>query len=198
MTSIAIFGGSFDPITLGHIAIIKTMLYHYDQVWIMPCYNSLYDKQLSDGIMRIDMCKIALNDLQNVYVCDYEIRNQIIGSTFEILNNVLIPSYPDYDFTFIIGMDNANKIKSWLRWKELINTVKFVVVSRFGYNFPDYDDAWFLLHPHKYIHISKTWYQNISSTEFKNNYNEHTTFKSVSKYIMFGVYRYICQNGLYI
>ena len=95
-------------------------------------------------------------------------------------------------------MDNAINIKKWIRWSELIRDFKFIVVSRYLCYFPDYDDAWFLLHPHKYIHISKTWYQNISSTEFKNNYNEGIEFKKVSKYIPVSVYQYIQQNGLYI
>jgi nicotinate-nucleotide adenylyltransferase len=57
MRKIAVYGGSFDPVTLGHTRVAEIVLNtcDVDQVWFMPCYKSLYEKKLGSSYDRINL-----------------------------------------------------------------------------------------------------------------------------------------------
>ncbi len=69
---VALFGGSFDPITIAHLQVIKSLIkiasevYNQfddiEEVWLIPCGDSRSDKELTLGIHRVEMIKLILND----------------------------------------------------------------------------------------------------------------------------------------
>lgn len=66
----AIFPGSFDPFTLGHLDVLHSALKFFDKVIVAVGYNSL-KKGFFDPATRVEIIKQAVSGLDNVEVCSY-------------------------------------------------------------------------------------------------------------------------------
>merc|ERR1719264_1330642 len=85
-TRVGILGGSFDPPTLSHLFIGAELLNQkiVDEVWYIPCgYRT--DKKLTDGQIRIEMLKNAIDEFF------WASRDKIKIDDIEIQNGSLIP-----------------------------------------------------------------------------------------------------------
>ncbi|GAB6046080.1 nicotinate (nicotinamide) nucleotide adenylyltransferase [Caminibacter profundus] len=123
---IAIFGGSFDPVHMGHIEVVKKALDFLDinKLIIMPNYlNPLKHKFLAPSETRLKWLKEVFKDFDKVEVSDFEIRQNRPVFTIETVK-IFNPNY------FIIGSDNLNTLHKWKNIDELKNMVEFVVATR--------------------------------------------------------------------
>ena len=60
---IAILGGAMNPITVGHIQIAQFVLNTsktFDEVWIMPIFKHMYNKEIASAKDRLAMCELAI------------------------------------------------------------------------------------------------------------------------------------------
>ncbi|MDO8640827.1 MAG: nicotinate (nicotinamide) nucleotide adenylyltransferase [Nitrosarchaeum sp.] len=142
---IAIFGGAFDPITTGHVHVVNEVLNVVDHVIVMPCYKHAFDKQMTNAIDRLMMCKLAFLHNPKVEVSDYEIDNKTSGKTIEKINDLKV-NYPADSLSWVIGLDNAYDIIKWYQWESLIKSIPFIVVPREGYS--STENNWYLSSPH--------------------------------------------------
>jgi len=198
-TRVALYGGSFDPIHAGHVAIIKLLLKFsnaFDEVWLMPDYQSLYGKFLTEASHRVAMCNIVAQRDGRVKVCDYLIQHKLLGETYNYMKRLLEDeSFKDrYDFSLVIGADSAVSLPTWAGAEYLMKMVKFVVVPRPGTPF-DPRCTWFLNNVENiYIEPDPEYQVDISSTCVRSNYWKQ---QDVQKYLPPGVPDYINQHALY-
>jgi nicotinate-nucleotide adenylyltransferase len=199
MKKIAIFGGSFSPCHIGHIQVPEVVLdfcKDIDEVWLMPCNNSLYGKDLEDGEKRIGMCEVACQSNPRIKVCDWEIRHNMTGATYEIMDLLSKdPEYHDCEFSFIIGGDNALKTDTWVEWEYLESHYRFIVVPRQGIDFGN-EDLWFMKPPHVLVQGYEV--AEISSTEIRNALYHKRKYDFVNKHMDPKVLEYILFNSMYI
>jgi nicotinate-nucleotide adenylyltransferase len=129
---IGVLGGSFDPPHKGHSIIANRLLKlrRFDQVWLTPCYQHPFSKNLSAPGKRLEMTKCLEND--KVKVSDLEIKNKTISFTIDTLR-FLSKNNPQDTFSWIIGTDQVEDLMRWKNWKEIINNYKLIVVPRAGY-----------------------------------------------------------------
>lgn len=189
MKTVAILGGSFDPITLGHIDVANYVLhskYKIDEIWILPNYKSMSGKNLLNGLQRIEMINIACSENPNINVCNFEIKHKLTGTSGENIQK-LINNYPMNKFYYIIGMDVANNVENWNNYKEQLNIVPFIVVPRDGV---EKKCDWFNESPHIYIENNNIKIRKTSSSEFKKVYHNNNFLNT-------NVYKYIINNKLY-
>jgi len=170
-TKVAILGGAFNPITNGHIEVAQFVLNTsktFDEVWLMPCYTHMYNKKLESPEDRLEMCRIASSADARIKVFDYEIRKQLRGETFHLVKQLLGEDFArhEYDFSMIIGMDNANTFDKWVNYEDLERMMRFVVIPRTGEN-PDPSVQWYLRPPHIVLHPERPL-RNISSTRIRD------------------------------
>lgn len=66
----AIFPGSFDPFTLGHLDVLHSALQLFDKVYVAVGYNSSKNG-FYDPLTRVEIIKKATCDLKGVEVCSY-------------------------------------------------------------------------------------------------------------------------------
>lgn len=194
-----ILGGAFNPIHLGHIQIAKTVLASgtVDEVWVLPCYKHMFDKQMASAEHRFKMCELACDGFENIKASSYEIDNKFDGKAIDFVNNFLNKNFsPDqYHFKFIIGMNNALKIDKWYKSEELRKSIGFIVVPRIGEKTPGIR-RWFESFPH--IWIPKP-VMDISSTKIRNWIAEHgkNGVAISAPYINIKVAEYIKEHNLY-
>lgn len=170
---VAILGGAFDPVTMGHIQIAQYVLNTsrtFDEVWLMPCYRHMYDKQMTDCTHRLEMVKLACQIDGRIKSFDYEIKNRLAGETYNMFKRLLDETFAKdkYDFSFIIGMDNANTFDSWVNYQHLERLARFVIVPRKGVQ-PDPNVKWYYNRPHIFLGVPDNSIMEVSSTEVRHN-----------------------------
>lgn len=196
MISIGVFGGSFDPITIGHIEVANYILDHtpIKYILLVPCYSHRFGKVMSPSNVRLKMCKLVCKDFYNIKISNFEIKNKLSGSTYEFMIKFK-QKYKDENFNFfnIIGMDNANDFMLWHNYDELINSFQFIVVPRKGLEQSN-DINWYLKGNH--IFLDKCNVTDISSTKVRD-YLNRGEFDIVEKYLYPSVFEFIKRKKLY-
>ena len=141
MSRVGIYGGTFDPIHLGHLHVISQLIEKkiVDQLLVIPAGEPLLRKQTPKATaqQRRVMCQLALSDLSA------EVASKVQVNPIEILRTgpsyaidtveAVTQSYPDDTLVLIIGQDAAEKLDQWHRIDELRTMIEFVVISRPGY-----------------------------------------------------------------
>lgn len=150
---VALLGGAFDPPTVGHVAVAKFVLdssREFDEVWLVPCYKHMYNKEMSPAEQRLTMLGYAIEGDGRIKVFDYEIIHKLGGETYHFLKSLLDSDFSQtHEFSYIIGMDNANGFDKWVNFEELERLIRFVVVPRVGEEANTVD--WYLKPPHLFL-----------------------------------------------
>lgn len=98
----------------------------------MPCYNHLFDKnsQLLNAAHRWNMVSEVCAQFGFMKAFDWEMAHEHTGSSY-VAMEAITKQYPNYDFSIVIGSDNANIIKdAWFRGADLIEAYPFIVIER--------------------------------------------------------------------
>ena len=132
--NIGLFGGSFNPIHVGHISLAQQLLQlaGLDEVWLMVSpQNPLKQgrSDLLDDQLRFEMAQQALKDVRGVKACDYELHLPKPSYTWNTLQH-LKEDYPDHQFTLLIGGDNWKHFSRWYRAEDIVRNYPIVVYPR--------------------------------------------------------------------
>jgi nicotinate-nucleotide adenylyltransferase len=192
-SNIALLGGAFNPPHLSHIQLAQFVLDNSDcdEVWLLPTYKHFFNKDMVSSEHRLEMCKIACKQYDRIKVFDYEIRYKIEGGTyyfFDRLNND--KEFENYNFSMIIGLDNAKLFDKWFNYKEVQKMTRFIVVPRKG--IMEDNISWYLEKPH--IYLNEGSIMEVSSTLIRININN----PEILNYLNLDVYNYIIENKLYL
>ena len=132
---IAIFGGSFDPIHIGHEQIVYKALdkLDIDKLILVPTFLNPFKKQyFFDPKERFNLLLELLKDQEKIEISDFEIKkNRPVASieTVQYFKKTLNPK----KIYFIIGADNLKLLHLWDDFEILKELVTFVVFHRKGY-----------------------------------------------------------------
>ena len=138
---IGIFGGSCDPVHIGHIELAKQAIESgiVDKVIFIPAANQPFklDRKMADGYERLKMIEIAIDGIPNLEVSDYELaRPDDVSYTINTLNGMR-EEYADDEIFFITGADSFIKIHTWTRPEEILRNFPIIVGLRPGYKEED-------------------------------------------------------------
>jgi len=196
---IGILGGTFDPVHLGHLEIVRQALNELglDELIVVPAKLQPFklDVPVLDGAHRIEMLRLAFGDLPHVVVSDHELNKEEVSYTINTLK-AFQNLYPNDEIWFLLGTDALLKIELWKDAKELLTTFNFIVGSRPGYKEEELDtqirhlEQTYMTRIHKLTNKK----MNISSTEIKKSIMQG---KKLDKLVPLAVERYINQHALY-
>lgn len=131
---IAVLGGSFDPVHEGHLAMAKHVLKLKlaDEVWFMPAArNPLKERSISPFHVRAKMIKAAISPYRKMKLCTLE--NELPSPSYTIQTvKALKKRYPNHDFFWVIGDDQASQLDKWKDIDELKELIGFLVFEREG------------------------------------------------------------------
>lgn len=129
---IAIIGGSFDPIHLGHTAMARYVLKHHlaDEVWFtVTAKTPLKQRNLSDNEIRNQMVKAAIAYDKRFRICLLEQEREGYSYTVDTVKQ-LQQRYPMHSFVWLIGNDQAMQLSKWKGIEELSKLIEFYVFPR--------------------------------------------------------------------
>ncbi len=131
---IAILGGAFDPIHIGHYLVAQQVMeqLHMDEVWLMVCYS--YFPEFPDKLERItpyeERYKMAsLFAGKEMIVSDFEEKYNKRSRTIDTLR-MLREHYPHDEFYWIIGSDALPTFHLWNHWEELVQDHNLIIFPR--------------------------------------------------------------------
>jgi nicotinate-nucleotide adenylyltransferase len=137
MKKVGIFGGSFNPIHTGHIALAKAVQKQceLDEVWLMVSPQNPLKRNNSDLLndsLRFEMAQKALGGIDGIKACDYEFHLPKPSYTWNTLQH-LSKDYPNHRFSLLIGGDNWAHFTRWFHWKDILHNYDVVVYPRGNY-----------------------------------------------------------------
>lgn len=129
---VALLGGSFDPIHNGHLTMAQAALDHLgvDEVWFIPTGDTpLKDRPLTNAAHRLKMIRLACQEHPKFKVCDIELKRNGKSYTVDTLER-LKQLFPNIDFFWLIGEDQAHNFDYWKDPDRLKELATFAVAIR--------------------------------------------------------------------
>lgn len=185
MKNIVIFGGTFDPIHVGHLKIYLAIKkqFKFDKFLIVPTKNTPLKNHQPYACCqdRVAMIKLMFNKYKDVRIENYEINKNGDGISYTIDTvKYLQNKYPGSKLYLIVGLDRFDDFKKWKAWKEILKIVTLIIIPR-----------------HKQTNdlqnngvVIKMPLINISSSQLRSNPDIKFLTPSITKYI--------AEHGLYI
>lgn len=129
---LGIFGGSFDPIHLGHLQGLweVTQQVPFERVHIIPCAQSPIKQAVqATAEQRIAMLQLAIQDQPTWQLDDREITRGGNSYTVDTLKS-LHTEFPEHRLCLIIGMDVAIRLLEWRNWQQILTFAHLIVMTR--------------------------------------------------------------------
>ena len=130
---IGIFGGSFDPIHVGHVALAHAAATacNLSQVLLIPTAASPYklSAHMTDGIKRLHMCELVAAEDPLLKVCDLEVARGSVSYTIDTVES-LVKSHPTDDPVLLMGGDMFTSVQHWYRFADIAALVELCILPR--------------------------------------------------------------------
>jgi nicotinate-nucleotide adenylyltransferase len=188
MKRIGFFGGTFNPIHMGHLAIAQMAQerFNLEKVIFIPSHQPPHKNvtQLASAQERYKMAKLATAGNGSFEVSDVETKRLGKSYTIDTLRHFRAIYPPKAKMFFIIGGDSLGTLRKWKNIDEILKLVTFIVVNRPGYG--DVENI-------KHLTVTKPGI-DISSSYLRERINSG---KSVRYLVPEAIYHYIIKHGLY-
>lgn len=132
---IGLFGGTFDPIHLGHLNAIQMLNEQmpFDAVhWVLSARPPHKERISTSAEHRFTMMSLALAQGANYVADDSEIKRQATSYTIDTVDEFQL-NYPEAQICVVVGGDSLLSLPHWHRYDELVDKVNWVVMNRPGY-----------------------------------------------------------------
>jgi len=137
---IALYGGTFDPVHLGHLEVARRIseLFEIDQVVFIPAQIAPHKvgRAVTEPIHRYAMLALATQDERFFRVSTVELSAPEKPYTVETLTRFCETLGETARLFFVMGADSWEEITTWREWERVLTMTDHIVVSRLGYELP--------------------------------------------------------------
>lgn len=134
---IAFYGGSFDPVHKGHLAIARVLIeqFRLDEFVFVPAFHAPHKKRNkpTSAYDRYAMLCLVTADDPKISVSKIEIEMPDRPYSVETLPR-LRTIYPDSEIFFVMGADSWLDINTWREWETVLKLTNHIVVTRPGHS----------------------------------------------------------------
>jgi nicotinate-nucleotide adenylyltransferase len=184
------FGGSFDPIHIGHISLAKQAIKQaqLDKLLLCPAFHAPLRDQIPffSPDIRLQILEKVAAEHSKIEICSFEIEKQKVCFTFDTLCEVQ-KIYPTSEIIVLLGADQFNQLEKWKYHTQLAQAFQFCVFARDSSQIspPSIPNLSFNLMQNKLIHCS--------SSEIRENLKNG---KSIKNLVPSSVYSIISQKSI--
>jgi len=129
LKNVAIFGGTFDPIHVGHIQLALEMCEQekIDEVWFVPARQNPF-KEESDHLpveRRLAMVELAIEGISQLKLCTIEAERKGVSYTIDTVEALTKKWEGEIVFSLLIGSDS---VKDFFQWKDAEKILEMATV----------------------------------------------------------------------
>ena len=137
MKRVGVLGGSFDPVHIGHVRIVKEAMQqlHLDQCILIPTKNNPWkNAHFASTTDRLEMLSIAFRDIPNITISKLEVETSSNTKNYTIDTiSTLQTQWPSTSLYYIMGMDQACQFQDWMGAQAISERVQLIAFPRMGY-----------------------------------------------------------------
>ncbi|WP_444923280.1 nicotinate-nucleotide adenylyltransferase [Microbulbifer sp. DLAB2-AF] len=138
--TIALFGGTFDPVHFGHLrmALELRQALGFDEMRLLPSHQPRHRQ--SPGVssrQRSEMLALALAGCDELQLDERELQRGGDTYTVDTLEALREELGPQVSISFCMGTDSLLTLHRWHRWQRLLELAHLVVVTRPGWHLPE-------------------------------------------------------------
>ena len=190
MKRIGLFGGSFDPVHLGHLLVAQAAAEELalERLFFIPAAQSPFKpaSQPTTAALRLRMLRLALAGKSNCEIDAQEIERGGTSYTIDTVRDYA-RRFPQSELFYLIGADHVPTLPKWREAEELARLVQFVVIPRPG-------ETPATLPPPFRIQVLGGWPLQLSSSQIRARV---WAGQPVEQLLPFGVSEVIRQESLY-
>lgn len=199
---IALFGGTFDPVHLGHTIVAAAAADHIgaEEIIFIPAKRSPFKKSFpkASDEDRFAMIALAIADNKEFGPSDYELKRRQPSYTLETVRHFQTEFGSETLIYCLVGADTVDELPYWYRITELLDACILCVMFRAGCKPPDFAGFTESFGPQRIEklrrNVIKTPLIDISSTEIRDRL---AAGRDVSNMLAPPVADYIRKHGLY-
>jgi len=132
---LGLFGGSFDPVHLGHLLVAQAAMEELEltRLFIIPAAQSPFKltNVLTPATIRLRMLRLALAGTIWAEIDEQEISRGGISYTVDTVRDYAC-RFSQASLFYLIGADHITQLPKWREADELARLVEFVVIPRPG------------------------------------------------------------------
>ncbi len=200
MKKIGLFGGTFDPVHLGHMHIAQAFAdeLELDMVVFLPAGDPYHKHApVASATHRLAMAQLATAGDERFAVSDCDMVRDGPTYTFDTVQ-IFRQQFPSARLHWLLGMDSLLQLHTWRRWQALVRQIGVAVAARAGDNLNQAPPA---LHgwigealQSGDLHILKAPLSSISSTDIRQRIRQSQSLEGL---VQAEVADYIRQHRLY-
>lgn len=128
------YGGSFDPVHNGHLAIARAArdALHAEVALVPACDPPHKDATHADADQRAQLLALALEGERGLRVDPRELHRAGPSYTFDTLAGLRAEAGASAPLAWLVGADSLLQLHTWHRWRELFDLAHIVAVQRPG------------------------------------------------------------------
>ena len=132
---IAIYGGTFDPVHVGHLEVARKVLelFEIEKILFVPAQMAPHKigRPVTEPIHRYAMLALATQNDPELVISTFELDAPDRRYTVDTIAH--FQRQLDAELFFIMGADSWSEITTWREWERLLTMTNHIVVTRPGY-----------------------------------------------------------------
>jgi nicotinate-nucleotide adenylyltransferase len=164
MKHLGIFGGTFNPIHLGHLRVAVEVLerFHLDKIIFIPSAQPPHKPHdnVANALDRLNMTKLAIDSYPLFECSNIETQRQGLSYTIDTIHELSNYYSHNVKLYYLIGRDAFFAIHTWKSFEKLFDNVPFIVMSR-----PEINIDSLIMNEHFFEYIHQTISQDYTHSQ---------------------------------
>jgi len=137
MSRIVVFGGTFDPVHIGHLIVAEEVLESSgaDRILFIPARQPPHKpaRPITPGRHRLAMVELAIRNNKRFETSDIELRRRGRSYTIDSLRALRRKFGSETELTLVVGADQILEFETWKDYRRIAAEYPLILTTRAGY-----------------------------------------------------------------